>query len=63
MNEETINSIKRFNIYAGKEIKRLNDEITRLNNVINELEKYMETRGSIDDYNALKYLKELKENK
>lgn len=37
MNEETINSIKRFNIYAEKEIKRLKEENTRLNNIIEEV--------------------------
>ena len=44
-------------------IDELLDENDRLNNIIKELEKYLEERGSIDDYNTLKYLKELKENK
>ena len=55
------------------EIQEKDKEIVRLNNIINELEKYIEiqlcqggereTRDLVDGYDVLDKIKELKENK
>ena len=41
MNEETLKGIIRYNKGAEKEIKRQREEVERLNNIINELEKWL----------------------
>lgn len=72
MNEETINSIKKYNEMATKEIDRLKKENEQLQSIINEVEKDLdnhiifctnEANGTTNDKYcriALSYLKHLK---
>lgn len=68
MNEETIESIKRYNIMATEEIERLKKENKQLKSILTELEEYLnkitKNGASIEKItcsNILVYLKELKE--
>ncbi len=68
MNEERLNYYREW-IEENEEIvvdssifKELVDEINRLNNIINELEKFLDERSEFTNFGfVLDYLKELKE--
>ena len=77
MSEEDIESLKSYYEKAKEVIKDQHNEIERLNNIINELEKFLKINSEKDDYDLTEYnkgvnnaynytldkLKELKENK
>ena len=75
MNEETIKSIINYNERATKEIERLKEEIQRLTNIIDELEKWLKEKqdltcgcGITREYiyafeDTFEYLQDLKEGK
>jgi len=77
VSEEDIESLKSYYEKAKEVIKDQHNEIERLNNIINELEKFLKINSEKDDYDLTEYnkgvnnaynytldkLKELKENK
>lgn len=68
-NLEEVSSIVYFNpdgsnmLYTQKYVEEKDKEIQRLNNIIDELEKYLEEKRCYEDLVILDKLKELKEGK